>query len=81
MKFIIWDPKDNYRPSMDEQGNEIVSDGVIGRVGPNNVYLTTYARYPKDAKALRELEVGECIKGVVFSLSGSRGVYDIYRVQ
>lgn len=66
---------------MDEQGNEIVSDGVIGRVGPNNVYLTTYACYPKDAKALRELEVGECIKSVVFSLSGSRGVYDIYRVQ
>lgn len=80
MRFILWDPKDNYVPSTDEEGNEIISDGVLGRLSPNNVYLTTYARYPDGAPALRELEVGECIKGVMFRLSGERGTYDIYRV-
>jgi len=79
-KFIIWDPKDNYRPRCDDDGN-IVSDGVTGRIGEDNVYLTTYADYPPSSKKLSELEVGESIKKVRYSLSGSSGLYDVYRVQ
>lgn len=79
-KFIIWDPKDNYRPRCDEDGN-IVSDGVIGRVTATNVYMTTYAEYPNNSRALADLQVGEAVYGVKFSLSGSSGIYDIYRVQ
>lgn len=78
-KFILWDPRDNYRPSTDEEGNEIVSDGVLGRLSSDNVYLTTYAQYPGD-KRPDDLRVGEYIKGVHFRLSGEHGVYDVYRV-
>jgi hypothetical protein len=79
MKFIIWDPRDNYRPRTDEEGNEIVSDGLLGRVGEDNVYLTTYAEYPRGRRHT-DLAVGECVKGVHFRLSGEHGVYDVYRV-
>jgi len=79
-RFILWDTKDNYRPMTDEEGNEIVSDGILGRLSLDNVYLTTYANYHGD-KRPRDLEIGECIKGVGFRLSGEHGVYDIYRVE
>lgn len=78
-RFILWDPKDNYKPMADEEGNEIISDGVLGRVAWDNVYLKTYAQYPGDKRPL-DLGVGEYIKGVHFRLSGEHGVYDIYRV-
>jgi len=77
-KFILWDPKDNFRPREDDEGS-ITSDGVLGRVTVGNVYLTTYGEYP-DERRPADLKVGDSIKGVKYSLSGSRGVYDIYRV-
>jgi len=79
-RFILWDPKDNYRPMTDEEGNQIISDGVLGRLTIDNVYLTAYANYHGD-KRPKDLGVGECIKGVGFNLSGEHGVYDIYRVE
>ena len=80
MRFILYDPKDNYRPMTDEEGNEIISDGVLGRLTIDNVYLTLYAEYPGN-KRPDDLSVGTYIKGVKFRLSGECGVYDIYRVK
>lgn len=77
-KFILWDPRDNFRPREDEDGN-ITSDGVLGRITAANVYLTAYPDYPDDRRPA-DLKVGECIKRVKYSLSGGRGYYDIYRV-
>jgi len=82
-KFIIWDPKDGLPRYGDWEcgdGDKIISDGVLGRVTEDNVYLTTYAEYPGDMRP-KDLETTESIIGVVFRLSGERGVYDIYRVQ
>lgn len=78
-KFIIWDRKDNDRPREDEDGN-IISAGIIGVVSGDNVYITTYGVIPQDSKPVSELEVGERSENVRFSLSGSSGLYDIYRV-
>jgi len=61
-KFIIWDPKDNYRPRCDDDGN-IVSDGVTGRIGEDNVYLTTYADYPRASKK----SVTRCLEALAFT--------------
>lgn len=66
-------------PRVDAQG-QIMSDGVIGRVTEGNCYLAAaYAQWP-DTRRPRDLEVGECIRGVVYALSGSKGTYDVYRV-
>ena len=78
--FIIWDAaNDGHAPRTDDDGI-IVSDGVVGRIGEDNAYLTTYGEYPGEKRG-RDLEVGGSIKGVRYSLSGSSGVYDIYRVK
>lgn len=79
-RFILWDQRDNFQPRMDEEGNQIVSDGLLGRVGVDNVYLTAYAQYTGDKRPI-DLEVGEAIKDVHFRLSGEHGVYDVYRVE
>lgn len=76
-RFILWDPKDG-GPRLDEEG-KIVSDGVLGRLGEGNVYLTTYGEYPDDRRP-KDLDIGERIAGVRYSLSKSSGIYDIYRV-
>jgi len=90
-KFIIWDPRDEDPPGRgprrDEEGN-ITSDGLIGRVGEGNVYLATYADYtgakfagdPDRIRRHTDLGVGECT-GAYFSLSGSKGWYQVWRVQ
>jgi hypothetical protein len=82
-KFIIWDPRDNYRPREDDDGN-IVSDGLIGRVGRDNVYIRTYAQYGEDVKRDINgdviLEVGQFVEAT-FRLSGEKGIYRVYRVQ
>jgi hypothetical protein len=75
--FILWDRRDG-APRRDEDG-ALVSDGIVGRIGPDNVYLSGYAAYPADTRPL-DLDVGGCIPGVGYSLSGSRGTYDVYRV-
>jgi hypothetical protein len=77
-QFIIWDPKDG-RPSRDD--GRIVSDGCIGRIGLDNVYLTAYGAREHGSKTYDELEVGESVLNVTFRLSGQKGVYDIYRVR
>jgi len=84
MKFIIWDPNDGvngWGPPRTDDGGNIISDGLIGRVTEGNCYLTAYPKWPKGAKPVTELAVGACIKGVEYRLSGSSGVYDVYRVE
>ncbi len=76
MQFILWNPAE---PGPHYDGEHIVSSGVIGRVGPDNVYLTAYGVYP-DERRPADLKVGEVIRGVEYRLSGQRGIYDIYRV-
>jgi hypothetical protein len=78
-KFIIWDRKDNYRPRTDEDGN-ITSAGVIGVVEEGNAYISIYGEMPDGSKPVSELKIGERSENVKFSLSGSSGLYDIYRV-
>jgi hypothetical protein len=82
-KFIIWDPKDGLPRYGDWEcgdGDKIISDGVLGRITEDNVYLTTYGEYPGEMRP-KDLDVNAPIGGVVFRLSGEKGVYDIYRVQ
>lgn len=82
-KFILWDPRDGLPRYGDwelGEGDKIVSDGVLGRVKEDNAYLKIYAEYPGEMRP-KDLEVNEPIVGVVFRLSGEKGVYDIYRVQ
>jgi hypothetical protein len=79
-KFILWDKRDGTgSPGLDGDGS-IVSDGVVGRVEISNAYLTSYGSYPDD-KRPSDLEIGDCIENVTYSLSGSLGEYDIYRVK
>jgi hypothetical protein len=78
-QFILWDEADG-RPRRDESG-EWVSDGLLGRVGLDNVYLRAYGARPEGASAYDDLEVGEAVHDVVFRLSGSVGRYSVYRVR
>ena len=76
--FIIWDPRDG-DPRREESG-EFISNGILGRLTEGNAYLTAYPTYP-DARRPVDLEVGGCIRGVRWQLSGQSGYYDIYRVR
>lgn len=78
-KYILWDPKDG-DPTRYGDG-QIVSSGLMGEITADNVYLSLYAVYPADQPCIHSLAVGECIRGVQYNLSGSKGVYDIYRVE
>jgi hypothetical protein len=78
-RFILWDPKDGYMPPRGDDG-EFLSDGTLGRIGPDNVYLTAYAGYPGQLLP-KDLVFGGRIVGVEYRLSGSKGVYDVYRVK
>jgi len=79
--FIIWDPRDG-AVRTDDDGN-IISDGLIGRVGGDNVYVRVYAEYPPGTPMLVNgepaLEVGQFARAD-FRLSGSHGRYHVYRV-
>lgn len=81
-RFIIWDPRDGDRPRMSDDGT-IESDGLIGRVSGDNAYIRTYAAYkpgtPRDLDGYPILDVGQYAEAV-FSLSGSKGEYRVYRV-
>lgn len=74
--FILWNTRRD--GELRYPGKD--SDGVIGRVSLDNVYLSTYANYPDD-KHPRNLEVGQRIDNVKFSLSGETGIYSVYRVR
>jgi len=78
-KYILWDPRDG-DPRRADNG-AFISDGIIGRVTLDNVYIGVYAQWPDGAPSVQSLEVGQCIKGVRYGLSGSSGSYDVYRVQ
>lgn len=78
MRFIIWDPKDG-RPTRGDDGT-ITTSGLVGEITEDNAFLTAYAEWPT-SKRPRELEVNESILDVGFSLSGSKGRYDVYRVR
>lgn len=79
MLFILWNAKRDGEPRRDDNG-AIVSDGVLGRIGPDNCYLTAYPCFP-DGRLPRDLAVGESIKGVRYRLSGETHFYDVYRVE
>lgn len=78
MQFILWDSKDG-NPRTSDGG--WVSGGLVGRVTPENVYLRAYGVRPEGSKPYEKLAVGECVAGVTFSLSGSKGTYDVYRIE
>ncbi len=79
-KFIVWDARDGL-PKVDADTGKITSGGVLGRIDEDNVYLTTYPEWPEGAKKLVELDAGEAVTGVIYTLSGSAGLYDVYRVR
>lgn len=74
-RFILWDT----RRDGELRYPDANTDGVLGRLSLENVYISTYAEYPAD-KRPEDLAVGERIEDVVFRLSGDRGYYDMYRV-
>lgn len=74
-RYILWDTKrDGTLRYPDEN-----TDGILGRLSVNNVYLTAYAGYPDDRRP-NDLAVGERIENVRYNLSGEVGYYDLYRV-
>lgn len=73
-RFII-QPLDE--PLRVEDGR-ILSDGVVGRIGPNNAFLRTYAAYT--GATHDDLKLGEGCRAE-FSLSGQTGVYTVFRVE
>lgn len=78
MKFIIWDSKDG-NPRTPE--GSWVSGGLLGEIDPENVYLRVYARRPEGSQPFEALAVGECVRNVEFTLSASKGTYDVYRTE
>lgn len=82
-QFILWDRADGPVPK--DASGEIRTSGLTGRIGPDNCYLSVYARNlrsemgPVGRGCLFELEVGDKLTAD-FALSGSKGTYEIYRV-
>lgn len=70
--YIIEDPKD--------AGQWPLYRGIIGPISSDNVYLRAYAQWP-DTRRPCDLGLGSAIEGVVFRLSGERGVYNVRRVK
>ena len=80
-KFVVVETEHRLRSLWDELG-QLQTEGVLGLIDEDNCYLTAYPRWPdKEERRPKDLEVGESIKGVVYSLSGSSGIYDVYRVR
>jgi len=77
MQFILWNPKDG-EPGRDSSGH-INTPGLIGVVGEDNVYISTYGGYPEGCRP-ENLRAGHFIPGVSFSLSGQKALYDVWRV-
>lgn len=79
--FILWDRKDGPAPPRDQNTGEYLTGGCLGELTLDNVYLRSYAHRPDGAKQFSDLEIGECVVGVQYRLSGEKGCYDIYRVR
>jgi hypothetical protein len=81
-KFILWDANDG-NPPRDEEGG-FLTPGLIGVIDEGNVYLRSYAHYlPSGNKGIvfpAALEVGQFTYSE-FNLSGSKGIYQVWRVQ
>jgi hypothetical protein len=77
--FLLW--KSGQDEPARAQDGEFLSTGALGWVCLDNVYLRSYGARPEGSKQYAELSVGESVRGVVFRLSGERGVYDVYRVK
>lgn len=75
-RFILWNTKRDGQVRY--PGDR--TDGVIGQVTHENVYLTAYASYPGD-ELPKDLKLGQCIKSVRYNLSSEHGEYDVYRVK
>jgi hypothetical protein len=84
-RFIIWDPRDgNGFPRRDHDGN-ITSDGLVGRIGRSNAFLSAYAGNLRTvcgrSTTLDELSENDTMPlEADFTLSGERGSYEIFRV-
>jgi len=78
MKFILWDNKDG-DPRTPE--GAWVSGGLLGEITAENVYLRVHAQRPAGAQPFEALTVGACVRNVEFTLSGSKGTYDVYRTE
>jgi hypothetical protein len=69
-QFILWDPR--------QGAVDLTSGGVIGILERGNVYLTAYAEVldaPIDTLAIGQYTTAR------FRLSGTTGVYQIWRVK
>lgn len=84
-KFIIWDPKRGDVPRSSDGG--YLTSGLIGVIEaddpvihPWNVYLTAYPTFEEGSKRPEDLEVHESI-AATYSLSQSKGVYQIIRIE
>jgi len=69
--FILWNNKDGL-PKLNDSG-------LIGRVTEKNCYISIYPKVLGD-KLISSLDVGEHVMAE-YSLSGTNGVYAIYRVE
>ena len=79
-RFILWDS--NHKDPPRNDAGEFMTSGCMGVMGRDNVYLRVYPRAGvKLQDELDALEVGQCVRGVRYNLSGSSGNYDIYRVE
>lgn len=77
-RFILWNEKDG-EPCRDN--GRITSSGAVGEIPIDSVYLTSYGWRPAGAPTYDELQVGQCIPGVSFHVSMTKGTYTVYRVQ
>lgn len=75
-KYILWDYRDG-EPKRNDDGS-FATAGLMGTLGEDNVYITTYAKY-QDRHA-HDLEVGQHCTAW-FNLSGTSSAYEIYRVE
>lgn len=77
-RFILWDPRDG-EPRRNDDGT-YATGGILGRIGPENPYLTAYAAVLPGEPLPQDLEIGQ-FTVARYSLSGSSGVYQIHRVE
>jgi hypothetical protein len=81
-KFILWNPIESgvYKSPTKEKGR-IISEGIIGRVTYENVYISVYPEYEPGHKNPRDLEINESLLDVVFHMCGTKTKVDLYRVE